>query len=188
MNKIHTNIPYRLDSNLGRAYNDFMKKVPENEWALFLDHDAMFTTKYWYRNLHEVIDNNKNYGLFYGMTNRIYPKNQKFKDVSESNHDIRYHRQIGISAWNTYGSNVNDVSNSNKGFQSGVIILINKSTWNKVGGFVDGFLGVDNDIHKKCIDNNIKVGIMKGIYVYHWYRGDGDTSHLKNYEKNMKTN
>jgi hypothetical protein len=41
-------------------------------------------------------------------------------------------------------------------------------------------LGVDNDIHMKMITNNLKVGIMEGIYVQHWYRnGDNrDRSHL----------
>jgi hypothetical protein len=32
-------------------------------------------------------------------------------------------------------------------------------------------LTIDNDIHRKIRLINEKVGLMKGIYVQHWYRG-----------------
>ena len=47
-----------------------------------------------------------------------------------------------------------------------------KSVWEKVGGFKeDKMLTVDNDIHRKIRISGEKVGLMKGIYVQHWYRG-----------------
>ena len=54
---------------------------------------------------------------------------------------------------------------------SGVMILISKKTWKSIGKFTENrMLGIDNDIHKKVRQNGLRVGLMKGIYLYHWYR------------------
>lgn len=175
---IHTYIPYtpkELGNNLGWSYNNFMELLPENDWACFLDHDATFTTRYWYHQLEDIIKKHPDVGLYTCLTNRIGNFQQLVSGVDKENHDIKYHRQIGKQLQDDYYNDVFSITNP----LSGVIILISKKTWKTVGGFIDGFLGVDNDIHKKCLDNNIKVGLMGGVYVYHWYRGDGDTSHLK---------
>jgi len=175
---IHTYIPYtpkKLGNNLGWAYNNFMKLLPEDDWACFLDHDATFTTRYWYHQLENIIKKHSEVGLYTCLTNRIGNLQQLVNGIDKENHDIKYHRQIGKQLQEEHYGDVFSITNP----LSGVIILISKKTWKTVGGFIDGFLGVDNDIHKKCLDNNIKVGLMGGVYVYHWYRGDGDVSHLK---------
>lgn len=178
---IHTYIPYtpkKLGNNLGWAYNNFMGLVGDNDWVCFLDHDATFTTRYWYHQLDDIILKNPNVGLYTCLTNRIGNFQQLVQNIDKENHDIKYHRQIGKQLQNEHYDTILDLNNYNHPL-SGVVILISKNTWSKVGGFKDGFLGVDNDIHRKCLSHNIKVGLMAGVYVYHWYRGDGDTSHLK---------
>lgn len=175
---IHTYIPYtpkQLGNNLGWAYNNFMELLPEDDWACFLDHDATFTTRYWYHQLEDIIIKHSDIGLYTCLTNRVGNSQQLVKGVDKENHDIKYHRQVGKQLQDDYYDDVFFITN----LLSGVVILISKKTWKKVGGFTNGFLGVDNNIHKKCLDNNIKVGLMAGVYVYHWYRGDGDVSHLK---------
>jgi hypothetical protein len=175
---IHTYIPYtpkELGNNLGWAYNNFMELLPENDWACFLDHDATFTTRYWYYQLEDIIKKHPAIGLYTCLTNRIGNSQQLVKGVDKENHDIKYHRQLGKQLQDDYYDDVFSITNP----LSGVVILISKKTWQATGGFANGFLGVDNDIHKKCLSNNIKVGLMGGVYVYHWYRGDGDVSHLK---------
>jgi GT2 family glycosyltransferase len=64
---------------------------------------------------------------------------------------------------------------------SGVMILLKKSMWEKVGGFKEEkMLTVDNDIHIKVRNAQGKVGLMQGIYLQHWYRGGNikDIKHL----------
>jgi GT2 family glycosyltransferase len=178
---IHTYIPYapkEQGNNLGWAYNNFMEIIPKGDWACFLDHDATFTTRYWYYQLEEVIRRYPDIGLFTSLTNRIGQQKQVVGGVDRESHDIAYHRKIGSELYNKHYDTVFDFNNPSN-LLSGVVILISKDTWKKVGGFIDGFLGVDNDIHSKCLSNNIKVGLMGGVYVYHWYRGDKDNSHLK---------
>ena len=64
---IYTHIPYapkESDKNIGFAYNKFMEMLPsEGDWGCFLDHDAMFTTKSWYKQLNDIIED-KNYDAF----------------------------------------------------------------------------------------------------------------------------
>lgn len=177
---IHTYIPYCPKPNgqdLGLAYNKFMEILDEDDWACFLDHDAMFTTKDWYHQIEEIVEIHKDYGLFTCNTNRIGNPHQKPFKVDQNNHDIKYHRQIGQQVQDANRHVIRDVTKGQ--LISGVVLLINKKTWKKVGGFKPGFLGVDNDIHAKVRMAGDKVGIMDGVYVYHWYRGDNDFSHIK---------
>ncbi len=178
---IHTYIPYNTEGNLGKAYNSFMELIGEEDWACFLDADATFTTRNYYTYMLEAIENNPQVGLFTCMTNRIGCGYQKFKEISTENHDIKYHRQVGLEINKKYYNEVIDITSS-RPYLSGVVILISKQTWKKVKGFKDGFLGVDNDIHLRCKDNSIKVGLLKGLYVYHWYRVDG-TDHIPTFGK-----
>ena len=176
---IHTCIPYaskEQHTNLGWVYNNFMDMVHANDWVCFLDHDAIFTTRNWYLQLNEIIKENPDFGMFSCYTNRIGQQSQKISGIDETNHDMAYHRKIGKLLQDTHKNTVREITTQN--ILSGVVILISKKTWKEIGGFSDGFLGVDNKLHQDCSHSGIKVGLMKGVYVYHWYRGDGDVEHL----------
>lgn len=185
---IYTYVPYAPSSkkaNLGWTYNNFMKLLPnENDWACFLDHDACFTTTSWYSQLEHIIETNPEYGLFTCLVNRIGVNFMKPQGIDESNHDISYHRQVGSALANQYYSNVRDITNGT--YLSGVLILVQKKTWSIINGCSDGFLGVDNEIHIKCASNNIKVGLMQGVYLYHWYRADGNNHVVEAMKYNSK--
>ena len=162
--------------NLGKTYNQYMELLKNDEdWACFLDHDAMFTTIDWYKLLQDVITGNPEYSLLTAVTNRIGNAQQKFANLKQT-HDMVYHRGIGATALSQAGNTVMDVSNSH--CISGVVMLIKKSAWKKAGGFKDGFLGIDNDFHKRIVKSGGKVGVCRGLYIYHWYRAD-ESSQLK---------
>lgn len=179
---IHTYIPYapkETHTNLGMVYNNFMEMIGDDDWACFLDHDATFTTRHWYFQLNEIIEKNPQYGLLTAMTNRIGQKLQVVQGVDTENHDIKYHRAVGKAMQEQHNTNVTDLTTNNSDyFLSGVVILISKKAWKECGGFIEGFLGVDRTLHKNCVENGVSVGRMDGVYVYHWYRGDGDMQHV----------
>jgi len=173
---ILTCIPYSEQKDLGRAYNDHMELLPnDDDWCLFLDHDAKFTTRSWYPQIQHIINKNPECGCFVAMTNRIGCEWQKYPWVSEDDHDQRYHHVIGRQIQDNDFDIVEDVSNVEKGkVLGGVLILLQKSLWKKIGGFVEGkILGVDNDLHWRLMKKKEKVYLMKGVYVYHFYRADG---------------
>lgn len=176
---IYTHIAYapiECGKNLGCAYNKFMETLPsENDWACFLDHDAMFTTSDWYLQLNEIIKKNPSIEIFGARTNRIGRSFHLVGNIDVNNHDIKYHRQIGEYIQKKWYSNCFVLENgkTEQGGFSGVVILIKKSAWRKMGGFLDnGFLGVDDNVRASANLNNIKIAIMNGVYVYHWYRAD----------------
>ena len=173
---IHTYIPYAprsSDKNIGAVYNDFMAMISDDDWACFLDHDAMFTTLDWYKQIEEIIEeislSDRPVGLLTTCTNRIGNLEQVIAGIESQNHDIYYHRKIGRQRQLEYGKSLRECDF----LMSGIVILISKKVWKKTNGFIDGFLGVDNNIDQQIRTLGYKSYIMDGVYCYHWYRADG---------------
>ena len=98
-------------------------------------------------------------------------------DIDRDNHDIKYHYLIGRELEKiTEKEEVVDVTNDR--VLSGVVMITQKKVWKKIGGAKDGFLSVDNDLHMKCKANGIKVGFIRSLYVYHWYRAEKSVENL----------
>jgi GT2 family glycosyltransferase len=170
---IYYSVPYSTDKNLGKYYNDFMKLLPnEDDYACFVDGDTIFTTANYGHIIEQVVKENPEVGCFTCYTNRIGCKWQILPGVDTDTNDIKYHRDLGRNIQTIFGTICEDVTNVKKGeVMSGLLILLKKSTWIKIGGFKeDGMLGIDNDLHWKLQKYNEKIYIMKGIYLYHWYR------------------
>lgn len=160
--------PFAEDLNLGKAYNEAMALLPEDGWAVFLDHDAAWTTRRWWHQVREAIDFRPDAGAFTAVTNRIAPRWQQVGD--KDNHDIVRHRRYG--AERTRVRTLLDITDT-MGF-GGVVIVISKRAWSGVGGFVDGMLCVDHRMHFALRDAGLRVYLLEGLYVYHWRRANGD--------------
>jgi len=177
--KVFHSIPWNSEKLIGKSYNQFMNLIGSNDWGCFLDGDAVHTSSFFGKRIEDVIDVNPQYSLFTCYTNRIGNPYQIAPGVDKNSNDQSYHRNFGEGIWKNFNTSVIDVTNNTP--LSGVVILIKKSAWEKVGGFKEtGMLGVDNDIHVKFRQGGFKVGLMKGIYVQHWYRGGNvsDKKHL----------
>lgn len=181
--KIFYTIPWNEDKNIGEYYNSFVNLLPNDDcFMCALDGDAMFLDKFFGQHLEQIVNTHEECGCFTTMTNRIGCMWQRQPGVDWENNDIAFHRKKSQEIWNIYGTDIKDVSNVDRGkVLGGVVILLKKSVWKKIGGFKEnGILGVDNDLHWKCMDSNEPVYLMQGIYVYHWYRGGNmsDRGHL----------
>ncbi len=175
---IHTFIPYahkNENKNIGKVYNRYMNMIGDNDWALFLDADAMFTTPDYHSQIEiivkEIEEKDLKIGLLTSSTNRIGNIEQIIfsKDSKEAyNHSIDFHRKIGKEIQEKERYNIQECKDP----ISGVVLLISKEAWKETIGFMDGFLGVDNDIDYKIRRAGYRTCIMCGVYVYHWYRSD----------------
>jgi GT2 family glycosyltransferase len=165
-----TAIAYDTERNLGRAYNEIMDRLLPGDWCCFLDHDAMFTTRNWYRQLLAAIENNPAAGLFAAVTNRIGRKSQ-IPTGAPSGHDMREHFRFGASLAERHGTEAQDITGGSP--ISGVVMCLSHSTWETMGGFAEGFFGVDNAAHRSVSKTGRRVYLLPGLYVYHWYRADG---------------
>lgn len=175
---IHTRIVRMRsgETNLGAYYNSEMARVKIDDWVCFIDDDAIFTTGKWLEQLHEYVDKYPHAGMFTCCTNRVYNKRQLVNGAMNESHDMRDHRLIGKRLANNFYTDV-EILNANAAI-SGVLMMIKKRVW-KNCRFSEGFFGVDNQIHRDLAKQGYKVYLMKGLYVYHWYRGDGDHTHVK---------
>lgn len=157
-----TMTPWRDDANLGRAYNDAMGRLSLDEWALFVDHDAMPTTSLWHRQFAEAISFRPRAGAFVAMTNRIAAPWQRCGD-RESN-DIAAHRRFGSARAKV--RTLLDISET-KGW-GGVAFAVSKRTWQDVGGFADGLGCVDHSLHFRCQAIGRRIFLLEGCYYFHW--------------------
>jgi len=182
--------PKEHNRDIAWICNHYMALLPnDDDWACFIDHDAVFTTKTWYHQLNGIIEKNPEFSCFTGMTNKVYASWQIPPGVDENNHDIVYHREIGarLEAEN-YGQvlDVTDCSESlllpepqapprENAPLSDVVLLYKKSAWKEIPfrRFYKEddrmMYGVDNMLHLDLKKKGRKVGLMTGIYLYHWH-------------------
>jgi len=178
---IYYSVPFDSTKNIGIYYNKFVSILPnDNDWACFIDADAMFTTDNYDKQLNDIINKYKDAGVFVGVTNRVACKWQVVENVNKLSNNIKYHQEFGKQMYKNFYDKCEDVTYKPKlEVLSGVLILIKKQTWIDIKGFDEqGMLGIDNDLHWKCQQNNIKVYKMNGVYVYHWYRNNDKKNKL----------
>lgn len=158
------------DRNLGKAYN-IAGITKEADWHCFIDYDTMFVNPNYYRIMQDIIEKYPEYDLFTCLTNRVGCDYQ-LADVDRDNHDIRYHRKMAkrIEVLNK-NNEVTDITN-NLPYLTGMMMMFSDKVFRKVNGFKYGFLGVDNDFHKRVKNRRLKVGLINTLYIYHWYRAE----------------
>lgn len=166
--------PKSYGMNLGRCYNEYMERLGDDEYALFIDHDAMFTNNSWRDVVSSAYSEHADEtALFISRTNRINNPYQRL-NLLENNHNLFDHDVFATNLAKKYGKSV--VECAKLPSSSGVIIMLSKKTWLK-HKFTDGFLKVDNNIHLSHRKAGDPVYIMQGLHVYHFYRADNDLSH-----------
>jgi GT2 family glycosyltransferase len=172
---IYTTVPYNLDKNIGVYYNNFMDMIPnDDDFACFVDGDTMFLTPYWGKQLQDIIENNPDCGFFTAVTNRVACPWQIEESSNWSSDNINEHRELAKNIETNKSLTVEDVTDKieSKNWFSGFLILIRKSTWKNIGKFAEvGMIKVDNDYHRRAYLAGETVLQMKGVYLYHWYRG-----------------
>lgn len=176
---ISYSIPWDDDKNILQSYIHEMKKLKNpDDWCVFIDGDACFTHNFYGLNIRETIMANEQYSMFTCFTNRVNCKYQLFPDINKTNNDMEYHRNVGYLAFERYGTSVRDITGQQP--LSGVMMAFKKSAWNAVIKTMNnksGMLQVDNELHRKMKAHGFKVGLMQGIYVFHWYRNNNKLDH-----------
>ena len=166
--------PAAYAQNLGRAYNDYMRRLGDNDWAVFVDHDAMLRGRHCMALLGELAAGYAGRRvMFVGCTNRI---NNPYQRVApfENVHDLAVHGAVADTLHALHRDRLHDVTELPSA--SGVVMMLSRRTWEDQP-FEDGFLGVDNAMHKSFRKGRGRVYLARSLYAYHFYRADGDASH-----------
>lgn len=163
-------VPYAVNKKVGIAYNRIMQKL--DGWVGFADHDIFFANPNWYELFQNAIDKlGQKAGFITCVTNRIGCQLQKQPKVDRNNHDIHYHKKIAKQVYDESRDEIVDITDSQFPL-SALVFVTHKNAWQKAGGFSEKHIGCDSDYCGKLKRNGYRLFIIKGLYVYHWYRAN----------------
>jgi hypothetical protein len=185
---IYYTVPFDSTKNIGQYYNKFVDMVPlDNDYICFIDADTIFTTSDYGCVIESAINRYPSVDCFTCYTNRVNCLWQVPEGVDKETDDYKYHREFGQTLRDKYGNECVDMTNQQ--LFSGMFFIIKKSAWKEIGGALNqGMLGVDNDIHRKLKEHNLKLYLIKGLYVYHWHRGSCINNSVGHLDNNYGTN
>lgn len=158
--------PFALDKNLGRAYNESMALLPkDDDWGVLMDGDTMFLHPNYGQIIANAIKVFPKTAMFTCLTNRVGNRWQLYTGKMDEDPNILNHKQNAIDCLRKFRLQCPEVSD----IVSGMLMIMQKKTW-KQFNFKDGLLGVDNDLTTRLLKANGKVRIIKGLYIFHYYR------------------
>lgn len=171
--------PWAPDGDLGKAYNDVLEYFNFDDILVLLDWDAMFTTQHWYKQIEKAFEEYPDAGIVTGVTNRIGNRLQLPDEEPPASHDMREHRKFGQLIYEKYDGKISDLTHPEirQDYLGGVLMAIQVGRWAYLNGFPEkmGKFGVDNEMHRRIQEFNLRVISLRGLYVYHWYRGDDES-------------
>ena len=166
--KIWYSNPYSTEKNIGKALNEFCSNVPDGDWICLQDGDMMYLTPDWGVQIESVVSKYGNHFSLIGcMTNKLGRNIQRYKGEFNTNNDILYHYNIAVDLRDKHFGEVEDITK--KKYVAGLFMLFPKSLWNDIKFKEDSAI-FDDEFSKEIIKQGGKLGLMKGLYVYHLYR------------------
>lgn len=157
--------PYSREKNIGKALNEFCAMVPGDSWIVLQDGDIMYLTDYWGTQIEDIISMNADFDLIGCMTNRLKSNHQLYLGKFSDDSDIRNHIVI---AEQLHSSDYDTVEQTEKPI-AGMFMLFPKRTWIKYQ-FKENTPTFDTHFSRSILRSGGKIGIAKGLYVFHKYR------------------
>lgn len=178
--QVHIISPNDPNKNLGKAYNEAIQMIPDDDWVCITDLDVLFLTPdagnilYEYANRHDK-------EILNCYANRIHPRSvqQLLNGTVNEDSDIKHHIELAEKQ----KSQLYKTTRINtKQPISMILMLIKKSTWKETKFPELGkCLGVDTEFFRILDKKDIPVLRMDGLYVWHTYRltqGINNKDHL----------
>ena len=166
-------IPYSTDKNLGRAYNEVMALVGDDDHVCFRDGDTCWLTPDYGVHVAEYVRLHPK-AILTCWTNRINDKAEQQAIGNRDHSDMKDMIKLALD----FQQHLYHVTPLH-GFVSGFCMIIPKSVWN-IHKFADAqvyedrgphnLLGVDNDFTNRVRAAGVPVLRMDGIYIWHTYR------------------
>lgn len=178
--------PYSLEKDLGSAYNQYADLISNPEdWLCFLDIDTMFLLHDTPVQMQEIVERYPSTGLFTCYTNRVGAKPQCLNGVANEDPNMLNLYRIALQQQTEKRYNLVQIDHVISGF----LMLIQKKTWDLIHGapVERGLLAIDNHISQRVLNAGLKIQLMEGVYLNHYYRLHKemhDRSHLVTAEQN----
>lgn len=163
---------YSLNKKLFEGYDECMALIKEEDWACFLDGDTLFFENNFGHQIQEYVDKYPDTGMFTCYSSRCGYGYQVPEGIDQENDSITYHRRKSKEIHEKYHLQVLEL----KDHIAGHLMCIKKSTWMLIRQdllrVTDGanLLGVDTQISNQLLRRGLKIFLMRGIYLMHYYR------------------
>ena len=171
--RVHHITPGHSDKNFGKCINDIIKHLPEDSWICLRDIDTMpLDHRKFFLQCEQLAENNKA-DIISCMTNRIGIKYQQHNEEISRDFDILHHIKIAKELYNEFGLEVEFIDQRRT--LAGFFMLFSKKTWLKVGRFKEGAIQIDGAFVDYIFSieakkRGLRLGIAKGLYIFHLYR------------------
>jgi GT2 family glycosyltransferase len=165
-------VPYSLNKKLFEAYDNCMSLLQEDDWACFLDGDTMFFESNFGHQIQEYIDHYPDTGMFTCYSSRCAYHYMVPHGTNQEADSITYHRSRSKELYNKMHLQVKEINDH----VSGHLMCMKKNTWMLIRPdllrVTDGanLLGVDTQISNQLRGYGLKILLMRGIYLMHYYR------------------
>jgi hypothetical protein len=152
--------------NIGREYNIACSRVPEDEWICITDQDVCFLRPDTKKQIEDIVHcSGDEYSLLGCYTNRVGLLYQCHGGAMSCETDINIHRGIASSYHRLWYR----VVEPQKRIIAGFLMLFPKKVWNYVK-FEENSIYFDQKFSTDVMAMGGKIGLMKGVYVWHSYR------------------
>lgn len=181
---VHHITPGRSDKNIGKAINDIVRNLPDEDWVCLRDIDTLPLNHTVFFEQCEILAGEYKADLIGCMTNRLGLGWQLYEGKISSDTNILNHLKISKELYDKHGNSV-EIINETIG---GLFMLFSKRLWQEIGGIPEGGISIDGkffdwhlcDLAKK---KGYKLGVAKGLYIFHMYRIEAqnprtETKHL----------
>ena len=168
---VHYITPAKSDKNYGKAINDLVRNIPENDWICLRDIDTLPVDHVSFIKQCEVIASENKADLISCMTGRLGLKYQLLDSKFSDNDSIDVEVKKGKYLASKFVNEIELINDT----VADIMMLFPKWLWTKAGGFKEGGILINGsmlDYHfcMDCKKVGARIGIAKGIYLFHLYR------------------
>ena len=161
---IHFIQPFSYDLNIGKAYNDAIDLLPDNDWICITDHDTLKFSGF-ANHIKEIILSVSKDVIFTSRVNRLAKSNPAVIEALYDCEDIDEHKDMASFLWEQNKTLLTDTN-----IIAGCCMVFHKSLWRDVGGFLEKSITFDKHFSKVAKQKGKKLKIAQGLYVFHLYR------------------
>lgn len=169
--------PYSFEKKLFDAWDQYMNLIDDPEdWACMMDGDVFFFHRNFGHILQQYIDKYPDTGIFSCYASRTGGSWMLPPNNIKNNINILRHKRMADSIFRKHHLQVIDLNKKVHGH----LMLIKKATWLQIRDSVkeqtkeNKILGIDVRVSNKVLKIPKKIRLMKGVYIFHYYRLDNE--------------
>lgn len=163
---IHYISPYRIDKNFGKGINEAIEWLnpADEDFICHVDQDALWLRPDSKKQLEEILLTT-DFDILGPVTNRLAMPTQLASNMFDET-DMKVHLATADLLHEHFYGDVYAVREVLAAF----CLCFRVSTWKQLGGFVENDLRFDWLFSNAALGHGMKLGLMRGIYVFHLYR------------------